>query len=80
MSIAPTSPFPTWCDLVRRTDTGPAASDIELLEAGVLEAGALETGWLEAGWLEAAGLEAGALLLADADGLTALEDVADAAL
>ena len=77
-SIAPTSPFPTWCDLVSRTDTGLAASDIALLEAGALEARALEAGALEAVGVE--GDVAGLLTLADADELTALDDVVDAAL
>jgi hypothetical protein len=78
MSIAPASPFPTRCDLVRRTDTGLAASDIALLEAGALEAGALEVGGLDAGGSEAE--VAGVLRLAGADEVTALDDVTDAAL
>ena len=74
MSIAPTSPFPTWCDLVSRTDTGLASSDRALLEAGVLDGGGLE-----AGGLEPVGV-AEVLTLGGADELTALDDVADAAL
>jgi hypothetical protein len=73
MSIAPTSPLPTWCDLVSRSDTGLAASDVAPLEA-LLEA------LLDAGALEAGGAEAEVLTLAGADELTALEDAADAAL
>ena len=68
MSIAPTSPLPTWWDLVSRTDTGLPASGIELLETagldttdadGVGEAGAVEADAAPLDVLAVAGLAVG---------------------